>query len=179
MIKKYNDQEIPIFAISDNEKYSELVFEEYDSIILENIIRRQKAIYRRINKGEKIDPRTLVIFDDCFDGDIWRKYKIFRDILYNGRCMRISLLIIASNPLQFPPELHLNFNYVFILREDIESKRKVIYLTYASFFATFEAFCCVLDNCSGNNECLVIDKKSESTNIEDRIFWYKAEDCFE
>ena len=51
-------------------------------------------------------------------------------------------------PLGIPPALRTNVDYVFILRENIMSNRKRIYENYASMFATFEAFCSVLDSCT-------------------------------
>jgi hypothetical protein len=42
-------------------------------------------------------------------------------------------------------------------------------------FPTFEAFCSVLDSCTENYECLVINNNSKSNRLQDQIFWYKAE----
>ena len=42
-------------------------------------------------------------------------------------------------------------------------------------FPTFEAFCSVLDSCTENYECLVIDNNTRSKQLEDRVFWYRAE----
>jgi hypothetical protein len=41
-------------------------------------------------------------------------------------------------------------------------------------FPTFESFCGVLDACTDNYECLVIDNATRSNNLEDLVFWYKA-----
>ena len=43
-------------------------------------------------------------------------------------------------------------------------------------FPTFDAFCQVLDNCTENFECLVIDNTVRSNKIEDMVFWYKAQE---
>lgn len=42
-------------------------------------------------------------------------------------------------------------------------------------FPTFEAFCSVLDSCTENYECLVINNNVKSNRLQDQIFWYKAE----
>ena len=42
-------------------------------------------------------------------------------------------------------------------------------------FPTFESFCQVMDQCTENYECLVINNNSKSNKLHDQIFWYKAE----
>ena len=41
-------------------------------------------------------------------------------------------------------------------------------------FPTFEIFCQVMDQCTENYECLVIDNTTKSNKLEDTVFWYKA-----
>ena len=42
-------------------------------------------------------------------------------------------------------------------------------------FPTFESFVQVMDQCTENYECLVINNNSKSNKLHDQIFWYKAE----
>ena len=42
-------------------------------------------------------------------------------------------------------------------------------------FPTFESFCQVMDQCTENFECLVIDNNTKSNKLHDQIYWYKAE----
>ena len=42
-------------------------------------------------------------------------------------------------------------------------------------FPNFDSFCQVMDQCTENYECLVIDNTSASNKIEDLVFWYKAD----
>ena len=78
-------------------------------------------------------------------------------------------------PLGVPPNLRTNIDYVFILREPYISNRKRIYENYAGMFPTFESFCQVMDQCTENYECLVINNNSKSNKLDDQIFWYKAQ----
>ena len=77
-------------------------------------------------------------------------------------------------PLGIPPNLRTNIDYVFILREPYIANRKRIYENYAGMFPTFESFCQVMDQCTENYECLVINNNSKSNKLQDQIFWYKA-----
>jgi hypothetical protein len=42
-------------------------------------------------------------------------------------------------------------------------------------FPTFESFCQVMDQCTENYECLVINNNVKSNKLHEQIFWYKAE----
>jgi hypothetical protein len=187
----YFHQDIPIGAVisgteASNGFYSELVpklfiHDEYNSMIIENILRRQKAVLKQMKKEQEtfkkstIDPRTFVILDDCLYDDKWTRDKLMRLLFMNGRHWKIMLIITMQYPLGIPPNLRTNIDYVFILRENIGGNRKRIYTNYASMFPTFEAFCSVLDSCTENYECLVINNNSKSNRLQDQIFWYKAE----
>ena len=42
-------------------------------------------------------------------------------------------------------------------------------------FPTFEMFCQVMDQCTENYECLVINNSAQSNKLTDQVFWYKAD----
>ena len=187
----YFHQDIPVGAVmsgteAGNGFYAELVpklfiHHEYNSVIVENILRRQQVVLKQMKKEvtnynkTTIDPRTFVILDDCLYDDKWTRDKLMRILFMNGRHWKIMLIITMQYPLGIPPNLRTNVDYVFILRENVGSNRKRIFDNYASMFPTFEAFCSVLDSCTENYECLVIVNNSQSNILKDQIFWYKAE----
>tara|TARA_B000000475_G_C15872419_1_gene396913 strand:- start:371 stop:817 length:447 start_codon:yes stop_codon:yes gene_type:complete len=98
-----------------------------------------------------------------------------RLLFMNGRHWKIMLVITMQYPLGIPPNLRTNIDYVFILREPYISNRKRIYDNYAGMFPTFESFCQVMDQCTENYECLVINNNAKTNNLTEQIFWYKAE----
>lgn len=156
------------------------IHDEYNSILIENVLRRQKAVLKQIHKEKKlynkstIDPRTFVILDDCLYDNTWAKDKLMKMLFMNGRHWKVMLIITMQYPLGIPPNLRSNIDFVFILREPIISNRKRIYDSYASIFPTFEAFCSVLDSTTENFECMVIDKTVQSNSINAMVYWYKA-----
>jgi len=97
-----------------------------------------------------------------------------RLLFMNGRHWKIFLIIATQYPLGLPPTLRTNVDYVFILREPYVANRKRIYENYAGMFPTFESFCQIMDACTENYECLVIDNNVKSNKIQDMIYWYKA-----
>ena len=157
------------------------IHDEYNTAIIENILKRQKIVMKQVKKEKKaygkssIDPRAFVILDDCLYDASWTKDKMMRLLFMNGRHWKMMLIITMQYPLGIPPNLRTNIDYVFILREPYISNRKRIYENYAGMFPTFESFCQVMDQCTENYECLVINNNSKSNKLNDQIFWYKAE----
>ena len=157
------------------------IHDEYSSGIIENILKRQRLVLRQIKREKasygrsKIDPRAFVIMDDCLYDNSWSRDKMMRLLFMNGRHWKIMLVITMQYPLGVPPNLRTNIDYVFILREPYITNRKRIYENYAGMFPTFESFCQVMDQCTENFECLVIDNNVKSNKLKDQIFWYKGD----
>jgi len=187
----YYHQDIPIgTVISGTEEgngfYGKLVpklfiHNEYNTAIIENILKRQRQVLKQIKheieqfKRSTIDPRTFVILDDCLFDNTWAKDKMMRLLFMNGRHWKVMLIITMQYPLGIPPILRTNIDYVFILRENYPSNRKRIYENYAGMFPTLEAFGQVMDQCTENYECLVVNNNAKSNRMQDQVFWYKAE----
>jgi len=184
-------QEIPIgTVISGTEEgngfYAKMVpklfvHNEYNTAIIENILKRQRTVLKQIKKEVEtykrstIDPRAFVILDDCLYDNTWTRDKMMRLLFMNGRHWKVMLVITMQYPLGIPPTLRTNIDYVFILRENYIANRKRIYENYAGMFPTFESFCQVMDQCTENYECLVINNNSKSNKLHYQVFWYKAD----
>lgn len=157
------------------------IHDEYNTAIIENILKRQKNVLKQVKKEfenykkSNIDPRAFVILDDCLYDASWTKDKLMRLLFMNGRHWKIMLIITMQYPLGIPPNLRTNIDYVFILREPYIANRKRIWENYAGMFPTFESFCQVMDQCTENFECLVINNNAKSNKLQDQIFWYKAQ----
>lgn len=156
------------------------IHEEYNTAIVENILKRQKMVLKQMKKEKEtygrssIDPRTFVILDDCLYDESWSRDKVMRLLFMNGRHWKVMLIITMQYPLGVPPNLRTNIDYVFILREPYIANRERIYKNYAGMFPTLQSFCQVMDQCTENFECLVINNNSKSNKLTDQIFWYKA-----
>ncbi len=154
---------------------------EYNSLILANFVKRQKMIMARIMKDQdagqvsRLDPRSFMILDDCMYDDSWTHDKNIRYLFMNGRWLKVFFIITMQYPLGIQPALRTNVDFVFVLREPYASNRKRIYDNYCSVFPSFEFYCQIMDQCTQNYECLVIDNTSQSGKLEDCVFWYKAE----
>lgn len=187
----FYQQDIPIgTVISGTEEgngfYGKMVpklfiHNEYNSAIIENVLKRQRTVLHQVKKEMEaykrtnIDPRAFVILDDCLYDNTWTRDKLMRLLFMNGRHWKVILVITMQYPLGVPPTLRTNIDFVFILRENYIANRRRIYENYAGMFPTFESFCQVMDQCTENYECLVIHNNSKSNKLNDQVYWYKAD----
>jgi hypothetical protein len=187
----YHHQNMPIGTVisgteESNGLYGKMVpqifiYGEYTAAILERYVKRQKMVMMKIQqeaaagRQSRIDPRSFLILDDCMYDDSWTHDKNIRYLFMNGRWLKVFFLITMQYPLGIQPALRTNVDFVFILREPYQSNRERIYRNYGSAFPSFEFFCQVMDQCTQNYECLVINNATQSNKLEDAAFWYKAE----
>ena len=154
---------------------------EYSPVIIANFCKRQKLLIQRINKdvemngSSRIDPRSFLIMDDCLYDDSWLHDRNIRYLFLNGRHLKVFFLITMQYPLGIPPMLRTNVDFAFILREPSPQNRKRIFDNFGSAFPSFEFFCQVMDQCTQNYECLIVNNNCLSNKLDDIIFWYKAE----
>jgi len=76
--------------------------------------------------------------------------------------------------IDIKPDIRGCIDGTFILRESNEKFRKNLYENYASVIPTFNEFKAILDNVTGDYTALFIDNRSTSNNVEDCVFYYKA-----
>ena len=181
----YNHRDIPVGqVISETEEANQFytnfvpklfIHEEFTTEIVQNMLKRQKIMIQKINRGDTTtDPRAFLILDDCLYDNTWVKDKFMGSVFMNGR-HKLLCLLTMQYALDIPPNLRINIDYVFILRENCIYNRKRLYENYASMFPTFEMFCQVMDQCTENYECLVINNNAKSNKLSEQVFWYKAD----
>lgn len=155
---------------------SGLIYEKYNQTILENFWKRQEKLAEKVEQGENVDQRAYLIFDDCI-GSVkdWRYNELIQNVFFIGRHYKIFFILTMQYPLGILPDMRENIDFVFILRTNKLSLRKKIYEHYTGMFPSFDFFCDVMDQCTEDYNCLVIDNKTQSNKLEDQVFWYKAD----
>jgi len=155
------------------------IHDEYTPEIINNFVKRQKKLVNKQVKGDpeyrNIDVRAFLILDDCLYDNSWVKDKNIRALFMNGRHYKAFFIITMQYALGIPPNLRTNVDYVFVLREPYHSNRKKLFEQYCGMFPSYEFFCNVMDQCTENFECLVINNNAKSNKLEDQVFWYRAE----
>lgn len=187
----YHHRDLPVgTVISATERANGFYHEMVPSIFIQDeftpdsvskVRKRQELVQmtmaqeRERTGSTDIDPRAFLILDDCLYDKTWATDKNMRFFFMNGRHISLFLLITMQYPLGVPPNLRTNIDFVFILRENVVSNRKRIYDNFAGMFPNFDVFSQVMNQCTQDYECLVVDNTSKSNRLEDCIFWYKAE----
>lgn len=117
------------------------------------------------------------LLDDCtFDKKVLHGTTI-RKIFMNGRHFRMAFILAMQYMMDMGPELRCQVDYVFALKEVIMANKKRLWQYFFGIFDHFSDFCKVLEECTNDYECLVLNNRVSSNNMEDCIFWYKANPC--
>ena len=132
------------------------------------------SMQRELCKSKK-QRNLFIIMDDCmYDKKILKGLGI-RDLFMNGRHMHITLCNAVQYVMDMGPDLRTQVDYVFALRENIISNKTKLWKYFFGMFEKYDDFAKVMDKCTQNHGALVMDNTTGSCNIEDCIFWYKAE----
>lgn len=176
----YHKKNIPMGVVMSateegNHYYSQYVPDlfvhgKYDKEVIEKVIERQKNM---LNKYGKVDP-VFVLLDDCMYDRTFLKDECIRALFMNGRHWKIFFLMTTQYCMDIPPGLRTNVDYVFCLRENVIQNREKLYKSFFGIFPTFNMFNNVMDACTENFECLVLDNTSRSNKINECVYYYKA-----
>jgi len=170
-VRDYPNTDIFVREETDKDIYSPMAPIDRVKVgwkLIGNVLNRQTAACATEN-----DARAAVVLDDCFESHHVFNYPPLRQIMINSRHLKTTLISVMQYPIKFKMEMRANVDYIFICRTPVISDRKAIYKEFGGMFPTFDIFCQVLDACTNDYECLVIDNRTASYNIEDMIFWYK------
>lgn len=148
-----------------------LVHKEFSNALLDKVFKRQ---IKAIDEGWA-NPYAFLLMDDCLsDAREFTKSKFIEEIFYNGRHYKLLYILAMQAPMGIPPGFRTNIDFTFIFKNNNGGDRERIYKNYANMFPSKEAFEIVLDNCTEDYNCLVIDNTTSSNKLEDQVFYYKA-----
>ena len=146
------------------------IYYDYKAEVIQNVIKRQ----RKCVKTKVANSNTFILLDDCMYDKKITKDPSIRAIFMNGRHWNILFMMTMQYCMDLTPDLRSNIDYIYVLRENIISNREKIYKNFFGIFPTFAMFNEVMNRCTENFECLVLDNTSRSNKIEDVVYWYKA-----
>ncbi len=76
--------------------------------------------------------------------------------------------------IDMKPDIRKSVSYVCIFREPEENERKKLYNNFGGLAGSYDNFCDLMDQITGDYTCLVFKKRSQTNNIEDNIFWMRT-----
>lgn len=144
---------------------------DYDQKEHESSVRRQKKC-----KSEGVNAKCIFLMDDCNTDRKVFTSTLMRAQFKNGSRWWDNLFIIGSHYIfDMPPDIRKCVSYVFIFKESSIEERKKLYTNFA-VGCNFNEFCQLMDQLTGNHTALVFDRRVQSNNMEDCVFYYKAKD---
>jgi hypothetical protein len=156
------------------------IYHEYKDGIFDKLFARQEAMLaknrRRIKHDKKpVDPRSFLIMDDCMSSaKVWSKDPKITSMMYEGRHYGFTFILTMQYSIGLPPELRSQFDFVFLLGEDIYSNKKKLYEHYAGMFPAFRVFETIFEQLTDNYGCMVINNRIRMKDIKKKIFHYRA-----
>jgi len=171
-----SDRVDPFFSKFFPDSY---IYYDYKSEIIDKLIKRQELIVEKYKEkkkqGKKIDPRALIVMDDCLASKgTWMRDQPISELLFNGRHFHIMYILTMQYPLGITPELRCNFDYIFLLADDTFSNIKRMHEHYAGMFPTLDAFRQVFLQLTQDFGCMVINNRGSRKSIFEKIYHYKA-----
>ena len=146
------------------------VYDEYSLEAVQNIIKQMKAL-KEVGK-----PRTAMLaMDDCMFDKTVLKSKEIREVFMNGRHFNVFFINCMQYVMDMPPDLRSQVDYLFVLKENIIANRQKIWKYFFGMFDKYAEFSLVMDKCTNNHECLVLDNTKPESEIANSIFYYKAD----
>jgi GTPase SAR1 family protein len=141
---------------------------------LDNFKKRQK-IARQYIEPTGGYPWALNVIDDCTYDTAFLKKPIIKELHKNGRHWAMLHILSLQYCLDIKPDIRVNINGVFILRESRLDIRKKLYENYGGCIPNFDMFCQIMDALTTDYTALYINNMSTSNKIEDTVFYYKAD----
>lgn len=145
------------------------IYNGFSTAKLDSMLQMQRDLCK-----SKKQRNLFILMDDCmYDKKILKGIGI-RDLFMNGRHLNISLCNAVQYVMDMGPDLRTQVDYVFALRENIISNKTKLWKYFFGMFEKYDDFAKVMDKCTANHGCLVMDNTTGSCNVDECIFWYKA-----
>lgn len=155
--------------------------EHIKKLMVDQILLRKK-LEREIREKEgremtKYDlPCAFCILDDCSFDPKFKKSKVLRELLANGRHLNILVFIMIQYIMHVNPDIRSNSDFVVLTVEKTEAVRKKIYENWGSCVPTKDLFTQAMRTTTRDHGCMVIDNKNNnSLDWTDSIFRFKAD----
>lgn len=158
------------------------IFSKFEPNILPSLFKRQETMMEENKMRKKLhkkpkDKRVLLVMDDWMsDKNIIVKDENIHELFFNGRHYEISLIMALQYSKGLTPELRGNLDYIFLLAEDFPKNRRKLWEEYAGSFKTYDEFEAIFENLTDNFGCMVINNRIHTTDIEKKIFYFKADE---
>ena len=143
--------------------------------ILKKVLSTQIVKLDQHKKYESFDPSGVLVMDDCLaqKGD-WRKMQSFTEIMINSRHYGLTNITAMQSPMDLPPEMRLNFDYIFLFKEQSAINRKKLWMNYASMFPSIDEFEKVFSKATEGFGAMVINNRLQNNDINKQVYKFNS-----
>lgn len=148
---------------------------------LQKIVNTQRAVIKACKRAETnninadLDTRLLIVLDDLMFKKGLTRNDLFSELFFNGRHWNISLIISSQYVMSLDIACRGNVDYLVLFKEQVPRNRAKLHEEFFGVFENKRDFCRVLDACTANYGCLVLDNTKSSMSIADTVNWYRAQ----
>ena len=137
------------------------------------INRQEKILYD--NEILKHQGKPPVVLDDVIDNPLMTKNDDFNNILFNGKCYGITLIISIQNVKALPPGMRQQFDYIFLFNSDDNTEITKMYNSFGGMFPSEKIFKTTLQSFTINQQILVLDlTKGSKASLNDKFGVFKS-----
>lgn len=118
---------------------------------------------------------AINIIDDASDDPKIYKGKTMKGLFKLGSQHWNQLFMVGSQyAIDMPPDVRKAVSYAAIFFEPEEDERKKLYRNFGGLAGSYENFCDLMDQLTGDYTCLIFKKRTQSHNIEDNVSWFRT-----
>ena len=146
----------------------------YDETEERKHILRQRKCEIENGKGYRGNYAVNII-DDASDDPKVYKTKTMRGLFKLGSQHWNQLLMIGIQyAIDMPPDVRKSVSYVAIFFEPEEIERKKLYNNFGGLAGSYDNFCDLMDQLTGNYTCIIFKKRTQSHKMEDNISFFQT-----
>lgn len=172
--KVFNGTEESSHYYQDNLFPALFIESEFKEDALREFLERQKLAKRDAEADQSINPRALLILDDVSDDPKMLKRPLVQTCFKNGRHLNMMTILALQYGMDIPPNIRTSTDYIFIFKETNKKQLKNLFENYGGITGDEETFKDIMAQVTGDYTALVINNRTQSQELEDCVFWFKA-----
>jgi energy-coupling factor transporter ATP-binding protein EcfA2 len=154
------------------------IFGRYDEEVLRAAIkmqRRRLADYK-MGRRKKV-PYLCILLDDCmFEKPLSTMF--MRNVFMNGRHWKLLLIITCQYLVDVPKALRGQIDYALLFKNNNQQERDQLIEIFGGPFPKDKGltFNHMMNNCTQNYGCMVVDNTADSSRLEDCVFYMRPKE---
>ena len=150
------------------------IHDKFDKYFIKKFIKKQLKL---MNNNE-YNSYSFLIFEDSLSYKNLKDSKYLRKLFCGTMQNILSIIeIIELSKIYETLLLKNKVDYLFIVKEPLENNRRIIYESIKEKInIPYTLYCKFLDDYTEDYNFLILDLKSESKYIQDKLFWYRAKE---